>query len=130
MSEETELELYKRKKLLEMRMRLLAKKAEEEKKQEEPEKAAAPKEVLNRIFVDRAWEVFEAARRQYPRETQTLQDELVRLILSGKLKEQITGEQLLWLFRKLGLDVRMETKIRILESGELKTIAEKLKGEE
>jgi DNA-binding TFAR19-related protein (PDSD5 family) len=130
LSEENELELYKRKKLLEMQMRLLAKKAEEEKKQEEPEKAPDPKEVLNRIFVDRAWEVFEAARRQYPRETQTLQDELVRLILSGKLKEQITGEQLLWLFRKLGLDVRMETKIRILESGELKTIAEKLKGEE
>jgi len=130
LSEEKELELYKRKKLLEMQMRLLAKKAEEEKKQEEPERAPDPKEVLNRIFVDRAWEVFEAARRQYPRVTQTLQDELVRLISSGKLKEQITGEQLLWLFRKMGLDVRMETKIRILESGELKTIAEKLKGEE
>lgn len=130
MSEEKELELYKRKKLLEMQMRLLAKKAEEEKKQEEPERAPDPREVLNRIFVDRAWEVFEAARRQYPRVTQTLQDELVRLISSGKLKEQITGEQLLWLFRKMGLDVRMETKIRILESGELKTIAEKLKGEE
>jgi len=125
-----ELELYKRKKLLEMQMRLLAKKAEEEKKQEEPEGALGPKEVLNRIFVGRAWEVFEAARRQYPQVTQTLQDELVRLILSGKLKEQITGEQLLWLFRKMGLNVRMETKIRILESGELKTIAEKLKGEE
>jgi len=130
LSEEKELELYKRKKLLEMQMRLLAKKAEEEKKQEEPERAPDPKEVLNRIFVDRAWEVFETARRQYPRVTQTLQDELVRLISSGKLKEQITGEQLLWLFRKMGLDVRMETKIRILESGELKTIAEKLKGEE
>jgi len=130
LSEEKELELYKRKKLLEMQMRLLAKKAEEEKKQEEPERAPDPKEVLNRIFVDRAWEVFEAARRQYPQVTQTLQDELVRLILSGKLKERITGEQLLWLFRKIGLDVRMETKIRILESGELKTIAEKLKGEE
>jgi len=130
LSEEKELELYKRKKLLEMQMRLLAKKAEEEKKQEEPERAPDPKEVLNRIFIDRAWEVFEAARRQYPQVTQTLQDELVRLILSGKLKERITGEQLLWLFRKIGLDVRMETKIRILESGELKTIAEKLKGEE
>ena len=125
-----ELELYKRKKLLEMQMRLLAKKAEEEKKQEEPERAPDPKEVLNKIFVGRAWEVFEVARRQYPRVTQTLQDELVRLILSGRLKEQITGEQLLWLFRKMGLNVRMETKIRILESGELKTIAEKLKGEE
>ena len=113
-----------------MQMRLLAKKAEGEKKQEELERPPDPKEVLNRIFVDRAWEVFEAARRQYPQVTQTLQDELVRLIQSGKLKEKITGEQLLWLFRKIGLDVRMETKIRILESGELKTIAEKLKGEE
>jgi len=129
LSEENELELYKRKRLLEMQMHLLTKKAEEEKKQEEPERAPDPKEVLNRIFIGRAWEVFEAARRQYPQVTQALQDELVRLILSGKLKEQITGEQLLWLFRKMGLDVRMETKIRILESGELKTVAEKLKGE-
>ncbi len=129
MSEDKELELYKRKKLLEMQMRLLAKKAEEEKKQEEVEKPPDPKDVLNRLFVSRAWEVFETARRQYPQVIQTLQDELVRLSLSGKLKEQITGEQLLWLFRKMGLNVRMETKIRILESGELKTLAEKLKGE-
>ena len=128
MSEDKELELYKRKRLLEMQMHLLAKKAEE-KKQEQVEKAPDPKEVLNRIFVGRAWEVFEAARRQYPQATQTLQDELVRLVLSGRLKEQISGEQLLWLFWKIGLDVRMETKIRILESGELKTVAEKLKGE-
>jgi len=127
--DDKELELYKRKRLLEMQMRLLAKKAEEEKKQEEVERAPDPKEVLNRIFVGRAWEVFEAARRQYPQVTQTLQDELVQLILSGKLKEQITGEQLLWLLRKIGLNIRMETKIRILESGELKTVAEKLKGE-
>jgi len=129
LSEDNELELYKRKRLLEMQRRLLAKKGEEEKKQEEVEKAPDPKEVLNRIFVGRAWEVFEAARRQYPQVTQTLQNELARLVLSGRLKEQITGEQLLWLFRKIGLDVRMETKIRILESGELKTVAEKLKGE-
>jgi len=129
LSEEKELELYKRKRLLEMQMHLLTKKAEEEKKEAEVERVPDPKEVLNRIFVGRAWEVFEVARRQYPQVTQTLQDELVRLILSGKLKEQITGEQLLWLFRKMGLDVRMETKIRILESGELKTVAEKLKGE-
>jgi len=129
LSEDKELELYKRKKLLEMQMHLLAKKADEEKKQEEPEKAPDPREVLNRIFVGRAWEVFEAARRQYPQVIQTLRDELVKLVLSGKLKEQITGEQLFWLFRKMGLNVRMETKIRILESGELKTVAEKLKGE-
>jgi len=129
LSEEKELELYKRKRLLEMQMHLLTKKAEEEKKEAEVERVPDPKEVLNRIFVGRAWEVFEVARRQYPQVTQTLQDELVRLILSGKLKEQITGEQLLWLFRKMGLNVRMETKIRILESGELKTVAEKLKGE-
>jgi len=129
LSEDKELELYKRKKLLEMQMRLLARKAEEEKKQEEVEKAPDSRDVLNRLFVGRAWEVFETARRQYPQVIQILQDELVRLVLSGKLKEQITGEQLLWLFRKMGLNVRMETKIRILESGELKTVAEKLKGE-
>jgi DNA-binding TFAR19-related protein (PDSD5 family) len=52
---------------------------------------------------------------------------LCDLLKTGKLKGPLTGEQIFSLFRRIGLPVRLKTKIRILESGELKTIADKLK---
>jgi len=132
MSEDQELELLKRRKLLEMRRRLLMEKAlEAEKKAEEEQqgKLRDPEEVLKNFFFGRAWEVWNAAKQQYPEVIREVGVALVSLVESNKLKEKITGEQLYWLFRQLRLPVRLETKIRILESGELKTIAEKLKEE-
>jgi len=41
------------------------------------------------------------------------------LVRQGKLKGPITAEQLLWLLRSLGINVRLETKIQVYESGEL-----------
>ncbi len=95
----------------------------EQKKEAEP-----PEKILDKIFVGRAWEVFEAARRQYPQITKQIEGILVQLASSGQLKGPISGEELLWFFRRLGLDVRLEIRIRVLESGELKTLEEKLRG--
>ncbi len=128
MSEDGELELWKRRRLLEMQRKLLIKKVEEEKKEQtQKQKPQEPKELLKRLFVGRALEVWNAAERQYPTLTQKLGEVLVDLIVSERLKESVSGEQLYWLFRRLGAEIRLETKIRIHESGELKTIAEKLK---
>jgi len=55
-----ELEAIRRKKLLELR-KILASKVETE-----PKKKTDSKEVLNRLFVGRAWEVLNAAKLQYP----------------------------------------------------------------
>lgn len=129
LSEDEELELWRRRKLLEMRRRLLLKQTKEEKKEERERTIEDPKETLKRVFVGRAWEIWRAAERQYPRVTEELAAILARLVKSGGLRGSVSGEQLYWLFERLGLRVRLETKIRILESGELKTIAEKLRGE-
>jgi DNA-binding TFAR19-related protein (PDSD5 family) len=126
LSEDSGMELWKRKRLLDMRRLMLQKEIAKEK----PEKAVEekdPEKVLKKLFVGRAWEVFHAAERQYPTIAQKVKEAFVQLSLQGKFKGPITGEQLLWFFRDLGLDVRLETKIRILESGELKTLAEKLR---
>ena len=48
---------------------------------------------------------------------------------TGQLQGQITGEQLYGLLRQIGLDVRLDTKIQVLEHGELKSVADKFKGD-
>jgi len=87
-----------------------------------------PAKVLENVFVGRAWEVYHAARLQYPRISEQILRELAALVQSGQLAGRISGEQLYGLFRQIGLDVRLETKIQVLERGELKSLAEKFRG--
>ena len=109
-----------------MRRLMLEKKLAQELPEKKPEEQD-PDKILDRLFVGRAWEVFRAAESQYPTIAQKVKEAFVQLSIQGKFKESITGEQLLWFFRDLGLNIRLETKIRILESGELKTLADKLR---
>jgi len=113
-----ELETIKRRKLREIQRRWAAK----QKKTEKTE----PNEVLDRIFRGRAWEVFNAANHQFPNVMSKVKDVLVKLASSGGLKE-VTGEELYLFLRKLGLRVRLDTKIHYTGHGKLKTLAEKIK---
>ena len=121
MPEDQELEQLKRQKLLKMRKLWLAKAARKEKEAENP------KEVLSRVLVGRGLEVLNAAERQFPKTIPQIEKSLAQLVSAGKLKGPVSGEQLLWFLRRLGLNVRLETRIRVLEHGELKTLEEKLK---
>ena len=134
MSDDTQIDLLKRRKLQLLKRRLLIEKIEADKKAEEAEEASnpappppQPTDVLQQVFVGRAWEVWNAAVAQYPQVSKELERALVKLIKSGRLRNQITGEQLFWFFRRLGVRVRLNTKIRIYESGELRSIADKLR---
>ncbi|WP_455368918.1 DNA-binding protein [[Eubacterium] cellulosolvens] len=131
MSEDAELDLWKRKKLLEMQKRFMAKKVEEEKKKNLENKQKSdkiqPKTVLERIFVGRAMEVWNQAWKQYPVIMQKLEPDLARLVMSGEVDEPIDENQLLHILRTIGLDVRFDLRIKILRNGKLKTISEKLK---
>jgi len=120
---DTELELLRRRKLLEMQKRL----AQKTKKETEKGETVDAKRVLDQIFTGRAWEVFNAARDQYPQVTERVEEALVRLVLEGRMREKISGEELFAFFRQLGLRVRLETHIRVMEHGKLKTLAEKMK---
>ena len=136
MGDDSEIELLKQRRLLEMRRRLLLERAEAMKEEEESEREEGeekvklgPKEVLKKRFVGRAWEVWSAAEAQYPAVTEKIAGAMASLIEAGRLAGPITGEQLYSFFRRLGLRVRLKTKIRIYESGELKTIADKMREE-
>jgi len=122
--EDTELQRLKRERLARMQKMISARK--------QPEAAANKADttsVLQNVFVGRAWEVYHAAKTQYPHIAEQIFQELARLVQSGQLKGQITGEELYGLLRQIGLDVRLETKIQVLEHGELKSIADKFRGD-
>jgi DNA-binding TFAR19-related protein (PDSD5 family) len=121
MSDDAELERIKRQRLAEMQKNLA-------KKQDIQPKTFDPEEILRKIFVGRAWEVYSAARQQYPRVADQIFRELALLVQSGQLRGQITGEQLYGLLRQIGLDVRLDTKIQVMEHGELKPLGEKFRG--
>jgi len=115
---ESELRAIRRDKLRELQRRLAE-------KQNKTEEIDADK-VLKGIFKGRAWEVFNSAIYQYPAIIGKVEDALVNLALSGKLQE-VTGEQLYLFLRNLGLRVRLNTRIRYTDHGQLKSLAEKIK---
>jgi DNA-binding TFAR19-related protein (PDSD5 family) len=120
-----ELEVIRRKRLQELK-RQFGKKTETETRDE---KAETPRAILNRFFVDRAWEVLNAAKAQYPQAAEYVEKTLVKLISEGKLRTQISGEELYGLFLRLGYRVRLQTKISILEHGKVKSLEDKIKEE-
>ena len=124
MSDDSELERLKRQRLAAMQKRLNAK---QEQTSATPSRLE-PVKVLEKVFVGRAWEVYHATRQQYPAIADQLFRELAELVRIGRVKGQITGEQLYGLLRQIGLDVRLETKIQVLDHGELKSIADKFRG--
>jgi hypothetical protein len=77
--------------------------------------------VLNRVFIGRAWEVFEAAQRQYPEEMKRIEEVLVQLISEGKIEEKISGEELYSFFHQLGLRIRLKTHIQFMEHARART---------
>ena len=120
---EYELEKLKRKKMQELQRRLMKQKQEP---QEEP-KEPSSKEVLDRYFVGRAWEVFNAARAQFPNVMVQVENALVEAMKAGRIKRRIDGESLYQFLRQIGVQVRLQTTIRFEEHGELKTLDQKVR---
>ena len=62
-------------------------------------------------------EVLENAESQFPNETKVVVDQLGQLLKSGEINEEIDGGKLLLLFRSVGINIRMQTKINIEQDG-------------
>ncbi len=129
MSENNDLELLRRRRILQMKKKMLSRKIEQEKKMNEKTLKIGEniEETLKKILKGRACEELEKARIQFPKETTRLEKELIRLSSLGEIKNGINGEQLLGIFRALGLNIRMDIKIRVFEDGKLKTISDKIR---
>jgi DNA-binding TFAR19-related protein (PDSD5 family) len=120
-----ELERLKRRKMRELRRRMIQENAEAV--EAEPPKEPTPREILDSRFKSRAWEVYRAAEAQFPAVMPQIERILVESIKQGKIRDRIDGESLFLFLRQVGLPVRLQTHIRYKEHGELKTIGQHLK---
>ncbi len=129
MTDDLDIELIKARKLKELRehaksveKRMVGAKVEQDQKNVLPDK-----EILRPYLYDRADEVIELAELQYPQETKLIIVKLLDLLKSGNLRKRISGRELLFLFKSVGLNIRLNTNIHISEHGKTFSISEKLK---
>ncbi len=110
-------EMILRKKLLELM------KKQQQKKEEDPV------ELVKSYLYDRGDEVLEAALAQFPKETKLFVNKLAELIKKGAIKEKISGSELLYILRSIGIPVNLETRITIIKDGKSMSISDMLKDE-
>jgi len=125
-----ELERIKQRRLREMQRKMLLQRSKEAEPKKEAAREPSNAEVLDTVFQGRAWEVYNAAKGQFPQVMPEVEKILVDAIKAGKVNQKIDGESLIGFFRQIGLNVRLNTQIMFAEHGELKTLEQKLKSEE
>ena len=125
-----ELERIKRRRLAEMQRKMLLQQIKDATPKPEPLKEPTKEEFLNHYFRGRAWEVYNAAKAQYPQVLPQVETALVDAIKQGKIQQAIDGAMLSQFFRQIGIPVRLNTKIRVSDHGELKTLEQVMKEKE
>jgi DNA-binding TFAR19-related protein (PDSD5 family) len=127
--EDTDLEIIKARKMLKLREQAAAiekrRKIEDESKSLEKSK----KQIFLKNIYDRGDEVLSAAESQFPSQTVAIMDRILDLIERGDIQQKISGGELLSLFRMLGLNIRMNTTIKIEDHGKLVSFSDKLKAD-
>lgn len=124
--EDIELERLKAKRLAEMQQNITKKQKIEQNSQAQQSTKQSSRDVLVSRLGYRGLEVLENAESQFPSETKIIVDEISELITSGDINEQLDGGKLLLLFRSVGLNIRMKTKINIEQDGKFVSLSDKL----
>jgi len=122
--EDKELEQLKKKRLAEMQKNISSKQQKDEQISEK-NKEPTPRELVLKYLGYRGLEVLQNAEYQYPNETKIVLQKLAELITAGDINEKLDGGKLLALFRVVGLNVHMQTKINVVEDGKFISISEK-----
>jgi len=129
MSEDKDLERLQAKRLEEMRKNLSFQRkqgkiaaSEKEQKGNKP----SPREIVIKRLGYRGLEVLQNAEYQFPKETEIIVLKLSELISSGDITEVLDGGNLLGLFRSIGINVRMKTKINVEKDGKFVSLSDKL----
>ena len=85
------------------------------------------KEIVSDYLYDRGEEVLSLAMTQFPTQTKLIIKRIADLIRLGEIQQRISGGELLALFRSIGINVRINTTIKIEDHGKLVSFSEKLK---
>ena len=121
---DNELEQLKKKRLAEMEKNIAIKQKQEEITPQEKQLTA--REILVKRLGYRGLEVLQNAEFQFPSDTKIVVEKLGELLNSGEINEEIDGGKLLVLFRSVGINVRMETKINVEQDGKFVSLSDKL----
>ncbi|MGH1566369.1 MAG: DNA-binding protein [Nitrosopumilus sp.] len=125
--EDSELERLKAKRLAEMQKNISSRKEIEQTSESVPEKSTEnPRDLLIKKLGFRGLEVLENAESQFPNETKIIVEKLSELIKTGEINEIVDGGKLLTLFRSVGLNIRMATKINVEQDGKFVSLSDKL----
>lgn len=131
--EDPDIAIIKARKMKELREQATALENARIKKQQQQEQMLRPKktdrEIISSYLYDRGEEVLNLAESQFPLQTKSIVSGLVELIKVGELKQNISGGELLALFRSVGIKVRINTSIKIEDHGKLVSFSDKLKQE-
>ena len=77
---------------------------------------------LLRYLTDRGDEVLDAAKALNPELVERVAEVLLRAIDEGRVRPPISGGELLQLFRSLGLDVKISTRVAVYKKGETRDL--------
>ena len=127
--DDRDLEALKLKRLAEMQKNISYKKKQEDIKslaEEKKKNKPSARDVVVKQLGYRGLEVLEQAEIQFPSETKFVIEKLAELISSGEVNETLDGGKLLALFRSIGVNVRLETKINIEQDGKFVSLSDKL----
>ena len=123
---DSELQRLQAKRLAEMQKNISSRETVDEKPKTTEEKTVNPRESLIKQLGFRGLEVLTNAESQFPNETKMIIDKLYELIKTGEITEVLDGGKLLGLFRSIGLNVKMDTKINIQQDGKFVSLTDKL----
>ena len=129
MSEDKDLERLQAKRLEEMQKNLSSQQAKEKitaSQKEQKDNKPSPREVVIKQLGYRGLEVLQNAEYQFPKETEIILLKLSELISSGDITEVLDGGNLLALFRSIGINIRMKTKINVEKDGKFVSLSDKL----
>ena len=127
--EDKDLERLKAKRLAEMRDNISSQRKQERiaaSQKEQQDKKPSPREIIVKRLGYRGMEVLQNAEYQFPKETEIIVLKLSELISSGDITEVLDGGNLLALFRSVGINVRMKTKINVEKDGKFVSLSDKL----
>ena len=127
--EDKDLERLKAKRLAEMRNNISSQREQKKaaaSQKEQQGKKISPREIVVKRLGYRGMEVLQNAEYQFPKETEIIVLKLSELISSGDIKEVLDGGNLLALFRAVGVNVRMKTKINVEKDGKFVSLSDKL----
>jgi DNA-binding TFAR19-related protein (PDSD5 family) len=123
-SDDPDIDIINARKLRELREKAAAMEKARDNQQQQPRSS---REIVSAYLYDRADQVLDLAYGQYPSQTEAIVARIARLILAGEITSRISGGELLALFRTVGLNIRVNTTIKVEDKGKLISFSEKLK---